>query len=142
MISTRGRYALRMMLDLAEYQGDGYVPLKDVARRQEISKKYLEQIVTGLTRAGFLKSQRGNSGGYRLARKPEEYTAGEILRAVEGDLSPVACLVGDHNDCERADSCFVLSFWTGLRKLIDDYVDGFTLQDFVNDVRSGNSAAV
>ena len=141
-VSTKGRYALRMMLDLALNDRGEYISLRDISLRQGITVKYLEQLVTGLTRAGFLKSQRGNSGGYRLARKPEEYTAGEILRAVEGDLSPVACLVGDHNDCERADSCFVLSFWTGLRKLIDDYVDGFTLQDFVDDVRSGNSAAV
>ena len=141
-VSTKGRYALRMMLDLALNDRGEYISLRDISLRQGITVKYLEQIVTGLTRAGFLKSQRGNSGGYRLARKPEEYTAGEILRAVEGDLSPVACLVGAHNDCERADSCFVLSFWTGLRKLIDDYVDGFTLQDFVDDVRSGNSAAV
>ena len=128
-VSTKGRYALRMMLDLALNDRGEYISLRDISLRQGITVKYLEQ-------------KRGNSGGYRLARKPEEYTAGEILRAVEGDLSPVACLVGDHNDCERADSCFVLSFWTGLRKLIDDYVDGFTLQDFVDDVRSGNSAAV
>ena len=141
-VSTKGRYALRMMLDLALNDRGEYISLRDISLRQGITVKYLEQIVTGLTRAGFLKSQRGNSGGYRLARKPEEYTAGEILRAVEGDLSPVACLVGDRNDCERADSCFVLSFWTGLRKQIDDYVDGYTLQDFVNEVRAGKNAAI
>lgn len=138
-VSTKGRYALRMMLDLALNDRGEYISLKDISLRQGITVKYLEQIVTGLTRAGFLRSQRGNSGGYRLARRPEEYTAGEILRAVEGDLSPVACLVGEHNDCVRADSCFVLSFWTGLSKAIDDYVDGYTLQDFVDQARSGDN---
>ena len=95
MISTRGRYALRMMLDLAEYQGDGYVPLKDIARRQEISKKYLEQIIPILNRAELLQKTRGYQGGYRLMRAPRDYTLGDILRTTEGSLAPVACLEGE-----------------------------------------------
>ena len=113
-ISTKGRYALRLMLDLAEHQGDGCVSLKDVAQRQDISKKYLEQIVPTLSRAGFLLTNRGYQGGYRLARRPEDYTARDILRLTEGSLAPVACLDCEVNTCPRSANCPTLPLWQGL----------------------------
>ena len=130
-ISTKGRYALRMMLDLAEHQKDGYVALKDVAARQGISKKYLEQIVPILNRSDVLQTNRGFQGGYRLARKPKDYTVGEILRLTEGSLAPVACLDGDCKGCSRSDECPTLSVWKNLDKLINDYLDGVTLDQLV-----------
>ena len=130
-ISTKGRYALRMMIDIAEHGDNGWVPIKDVSKRQEISTKYLEQIVTNLTRAKLLRSGRGSGGGYMLAKTPDQYTAGEILRAIEGDLAPVACLKDEVNQCERSNCCKTLGFWKGLYKLIDKYVDSVTLQDFI-----------
>ena len=128
-ISTKGRYALRLMLDLAIPNTGEYISLKDISARQNITVKYLEQIVTGLTRAGFLRSQRGNSGGYRLAKKPEDYTVGEILRAMEGSLEPIACLDDEVNQCPRSGECLTLPFWKGLSDVIREYVDGTTLQD-------------
>lgn len=130
-ISTKGRYALRMMLDLAEHQKDGYVALKDVAARQGISKKYLEQIVPILNRSDVLQTNRGFQGGYRLARKPKDYTVGEILRLTEGSLAPVACLDGDCKGCSRSDECPTLDVWKNLDKLINDYLDGVTLDQLV-----------
>ena len=130
-ISTKGRYALRLMLDLAEHQGDGCVSLKDVAQRQDISKKYLEQIVPTLSRAGFLLTNRGYQGGYRLARVPQDYTVGEILRLTEGSLAPVACLDGDCKGCSRSEECPTLDVWKNLDKLINDYLDGVTLDQLV-----------
>ena len=130
-ISTTGRYALRMMLDLAEHQKDGYVALKDVAARQGISKKYLEQIVPILNRSDVLQTNRGFQGGYRLARKPKDYTVGEILRLTEGSLAPVACLDGDCKGCSRSDECPTLDVWKNLDKLINDYLDGVTLDQLV-----------
>lgn len=132
MISTRGRYALRMMLDLAEYQGNGYVPLKDVARRQEISKKYLEQIIPILNRAELLQTTRGYQGGYRLTRAPKDYTLGDILRTTEGTLAPVACLEGEQNLCARRADCATLPIWEGLDKVINDYLDSVTLQNVLD----------
>ena len=131
-ISTKGRYALRMMLDLAEHQGDGYVALKDVAARQGISKKYLEQIVPILNRSDILQTNRGFQGGYRLARTPEKYTVGEILRLTEGGLAPVACLERDPIECERSSKCATLPVWKGLYRAICDYLDGVTLQDILD----------
>lgn len=131
-ISTKGRYALRLMVDLAEHRGDGLVSLKDVAARQEISVKYLEQIVGLLSRAGFLRSGRGPQGGYRLARAPEEYTVGAILRLTEGNLAPVACLEDEQNPCVRRDRCATLDFWTGLYAMINRYMDQYTLADLVS----------
>ena len=128
-ISTRGRYALRLMIDLAVHDTGEYISLKDVSKRQDITVKYLEQIVTALTRAGFLQSQRGNNGGYRLARRPAEYTAGDIIRVMEGDLVPVSCMENDPNQCARSSACVVLPFWEGLSRVINDYVDSVTLQD-------------
>ena len=131
-ISTKGRYALRMLLDLAEHQGDGYIALKDIAQRQEISKKYLEQIVPILNRAEILKTNRGFQGGYRLARSPDKMTAGDILRATEGNLAPVACLDGDEIDCPRSEYCPTLPLWQGLNKVINEYLDSVTLQDLID----------
>ena len=117
------------MLDLAIHNTGEYISLKDISARQGITVKYLEQIVTGLTRAGFLRSQRGNSGGYRLAKKPEDYTVGEILRAMEGSLEPIACLDDEGNQGPRSGECLTLPFWKGLSDVIREYVDGTTLQD-------------
>ncbi|BAL00043.1 putative Rrf2 family DNA-binding protein [Oscillibacter valericigenes Sjm18-20] len=130
-ISTKGRYALRLMIDLACQPGSTPVSLKDVAKRQEISLKYLEQIVGLLGRAGFVHSARGSQGGYRLARTPEEYTVGEILRLTEGNLAPVACLEDPENRCERCSQCGTVDFWTGLYTVINQYIDRFTLADLV-----------
>ncbi len=131
-ISTRGRYALRMMLDLAENQGDGVVALKDIAARQGISKKYLEQIIPVLNRAGLLQTSRGFLGGYRLAKTPAEYTVGEILRAAEGGLSPVACLEQSPNACPRCHECDTLPIWAGLEQVVNQYLDGITLQSVLD----------
>ena len=110
-ISTKGRYALRLMLDLAMNDTGAPISLKDVAKRQDISDKYLEQIISVLNRAGFVKSVRGAQGGYLLKKEPQEYTVGMILRLTEGSLAPVACLDGDENDCERQESCVTLILW-------------------------------
>ncbi len=131
-ISTKGRYALRMMLDLAEHQGDGYIALKDIAKRQNVSKKYLEQIVPILNKADILNTNRGYQGGYRLARTPDKYTVGDILRITEGSISPVACLDKNPVECERAAECATLPVWQGLYKVITDYLDGITLQDILD----------
>lgn len=126
-ISTKGRYALRMMLDLAMHDTGEYISLKDISQRQDITVKYLEQIVTALTRAGFVRSQRGNNGGYRLARRPSEYTVGDILRVMEGPLDPVP-LQEEGIYSRNADSA-VLPFWKGFSKVINEYADSVTLQD-------------
>ncbi len=132
-ISTKGRYALRMLVDLAENQGDGYVSLKDIAERQGISKKYLEQIVPAFNGADVLRTNRGYQGGYRLSRSPEEYTVGEILRLTEGNLAPVSCLECNPIECKRKDICPTLPVWQGLYKAITDYLDSITLQDIINN---------
>ena len=134
-ISTKGRYALRLMLDLAEHQGEGYVALKDVAERQEISKKYLEQIVPVLSKAGLLQTTRGFQGGYRLSTAPEEILLGTILRATEGSLEPVACLDQHPNLCPRQADCMTLPVWQGLSRVIADYVDSISLQDILDQQR-------
>ena len=131
-ISTKGRYALRMMLDLAEHQNDGYVALKDIAQRQNVSKKYLEQIVPILNKSDILRTNRGFQGGYRLAKSPDKYTVGEILRVTEGSLSPVACLDREPIECERSGECPTLPVWQGLYKVINEYLDSVTLQDILN----------
>ena len=131
-ISTKGRYAFRMMLDLGMHNTGEYVSLRDISGRQGITVKYLEQIVTMLARAGFLRSQRGNNGGYKLAREPREYRIGDILRVTEGSLAPVACLDDRENLCPRSDICATLPFWQGLGKVIDEYVDSYTLQDILD----------
>lgn len=131
-ISTKGRYALRMMIDIAENQQNGFVALKDVAERQQISKKYLEQIALHLSQAGMLRAVRGFQGGYMLMRPPEAYSVGEILTIVEGSLSPVACLENCPNLCERAADCKTLPLWEGLQKVIVNYLNSVTLADLLN----------
>lgn len=130
-ISTKGRYALRLMTDVAAHDAEGFVSLKDVAERQEISLKYLEQIASMLSRSGALLSGRGAQGGYRLAKAPEEYSIGEILRLTEGDLAPVACLKGEENLCVHCDECPTLDFWTGLYRVINEYIDHYSLAELV-----------
>ena len=130
-ISTKGRYALRLMMDVASHDDAGYVSLKDVAARQNISMKYLEQIAGLLAKAGLLRSGRGAQGGYRLAKEPENYTVGSILRLTEGDLAPVACLAGEENRCERCGECPTLDFWTGLYAAVNNYIDRYTLADLL-----------
>ncbi len=130
-ISTKGRYALRIMLDLAEHNTGEYISVKDISERQDITVKYLEQIISQLNKAGYLKSLRGNGGGYRLAKLPEEYNTGEILRTIEGSLAPVACIEDSPNQCHRCNKCLTLSFWEGLDKVIRDYVDNKTLADLL-----------
>ncbi len=131
-ISTKGRYALRMMVDIAQHNTGEWISIKDISDRQGISVKYLEQIVTSLTKSALLISSRGPQGGYKLTKSPENYTAGEILRAIEGNLAPVACLETETNQCDRKGYCPTLSFWEGLHKAINQYVDSVTLQDLVN----------
>ena len=126
-ISTKGRYAIRMMLDIAAHAESGNVSLKDVSKRQDISLKYLEQIVNMLSKAGLVRSQRGAQGGYRLQRPADEITVGDILRVTEGDIAPVACLETEENTCPRASVCPTLSFWEGLYRTINDYLDSTTL---------------
>ncbi len=130
-ISTKGRYALRLMLDLALYEDDGYVKIKDIAKRQELSDKYLEQIITILSRAGYVKSIRGASGGYKLSKNPSEYTVGMVLRLTEGSLSPVACLDEKETECDRYDNCATLELWKRLNDAINDVVDNMTLADLL-----------
>lgn len=134
-ISTKGRYALRMMLEFALHP-DEYTKINQVAERQQISEKYLEQIVTALTRAGYVKSVRGAQGGYRLARKPAEYTVGMILRLTEGSLSPVPCLEDEENQCGRSICCVTVNVWKKLGAAINSVVDNVTLQDLVDDYNS------
>jgi Rrf2 family protein len=128
-ISTKGRYALRMLLDLAVNGEEGFIALRDVAERQNISKKYLEQIVPSLHKADILITTRGFQGGYKLAREPKDITVGEVLRLTEGNLAPVVCLETEKNTCKRAGECITLGIWEGLQKVISDYLDGITLQD-------------
>ena len=131
-ISTKGRYALRMLLDLAVHHEHGYISLKEVAERQNISKKYLEQIVPMLNRSGILRTNRGNKGGYMLAKPTNALTVGEILRATEGSLAPVTCLEYEVNDCPRAEECATLYIWEGLYQAVQEYLDDITLQDILN----------
>ena len=135
LISTKGRYALRMLVDLAEHQNDGYVALKDIAKRQGISKKYLEQIVPLLNKSDILRTNRSFNGGYRLAKSPDKYTVGDILRITEGSLSPVACLENDPIQCQRSSQCVTLPVWKGLYRVINEYLDGITLQDMLDQQR-------
>lgn len=132
LVSTKGRYALRIMVDLA-VNGDGNEPvkIKDIARRQGISGKYLEQIISSLSRAGFVRSVRGNQGGYFLAHAPAEYTVGTILRAAEGNLAPVECLNGEENLCSMQQDCVTLKLWRELDEAIRGVVDKYTLDDLV-----------
>ena len=129
-VSSKGRYALRIMIDLALNDNGEFISLKDIAERNGMSMKYSEQIVSLLNKAGLLQTARGNNGGYRLNRKPEEYIVGDILRASEGDLAPIGCLEED-GSCDRRADCVTLPFWEGLDKAINDYVDSKTLLDII-----------
>ena len=135
MISTKGRYALRVMADLAEHQKEGYIPLKDIAERQQISEKYLESVLKNLVNQRLLVGMRGKGGGYRLTRKPEEYTLGSILRLTEGDLAPVACLETGAEPCARRAECPTLPVWEKLNGMIQDYFDSVTLADLLTTGR-------
>ncbi len=133
-VSTKGRYALRMLVDLAEH-GGGFVPLKDIAERQNISKKYLEQIIPLFNRSDMLLTNRGAQGGYMLARTPDRYTVGEVLRLTEGTLAPVACAEQSPVLCDRSADCATLPVWRGLSRVINEYLDSVTLQDILDQER-------
>ena len=132
MVSTRGRYALRVMIDLAEHCDGNYIPLKDVAERQDVSLKYLEKILPALVSGGLIQGIHGKGGGYRLTRPPEEITVGQILRLTEGDLSPVACLTCDADACTRTADCRTRPMWSELNSLIKRYLDGVTIASLMH----------
>lgn len=131
MFSTKGRYALRVMIDLAQQQSDSYIPLKDIANRQNISKKYLEAIVKTLVQGGLVAGMSGKGGGYKLTKKPDEYSVGEIIELMEGSLAPVACLDACAKECERKDICNTLSIWTEFYMLEKDFFYGKKLSDLL-----------
>ncbi len=131
LISTKGRYALRVMLDLAERADEGYIPLKDVAARQEISQKYLESIMTALSKAGMVDGMHGKGGGYRLCKAPEQYAVGDILRLTEGTLAPVTCLEENSKACPREKTCKTLPLWQKLNSIVDGYLSQVTLADLL-----------
>ena len=138
MISTKGRYALRVMIDLAEHPTEDFIPLKTIADRQGISVKYLESIIKVLTQAGFLHGLRGKGGGYKLTRAPEQYTVGDILRLTEGSLSPVSCLSSEKVDCPRASDCRTLPMWEKLDTIISDYLDHVSIADLLDSSAIGD----
>ena len=129
LISTKGRYALRVMVDLAEHQGEGYLPLRDIATRQEISEKYLESILKVLVQNRLLEGLRGKGGGYKLTKAPEQYTVGSILRLTEESLAPVACLEPGSGQCSRMGQCRTLPVWRNLDRIVNEYLDSVTLAD-------------
>ena len=129
MVSTRGRYALRVLMDLAEHAADGYTPMKDIAQRQEISKKYMEQIMPTLSKNGLVEAVHGVGGGYRLTRQPRDYRVGEILRLTEGNFSTVACLEPGSGQCSRMGQCRTLPVWRNLDRIVNEYLDSVTLAD-------------
>ena len=137
LISTKGRYALRVMVDLAEHQSDGYIPLKVIAQRQEISEKYLENIIKLLVKARLLSGVRGKGGGYKLAKAPEQYTVGSILQITEDSLAAVSCLEPGAAPCPRAAECRTLAMWQGLDRLIHDYFEKITLADLMRSDSGG-----
>lgn len=142
LISTRGRYALRVVIDLAEHQTDGFIPLKAIAQRQEISEKYLENIIKLLVRAKLLSGVRGKGGGYRLTRPPEQYTVGDILRLTEESLAPVSCVHPQAAVCARAAECRTLPVWQGLDRVINDYLDQITVAQLMRQGEAGNDYVI
>ena len=142
LISTKGRYALRVMVDLAEHREEGYIPLKVVAQRQDISEKYLEAIIKLLVRAGLLSGLRGKGGGYKLTKDPAQYTVGDILRLTEDSLAPVACLGPGAAPCVKAAECRTRSLWQGLDKVIRDYLDSVTVADLMVSGGAGNDYVI
>ena len=141
MISTKGRYAIRVMLDLAENDTGSYIPLKDIAARQAISKKYLEIIVKEMVNGGLVTGTSGKGGGYKLCRKPEEYTLGEIIELMEGTLSPVACLAGKTNDCPRKAACQTLPLWEEYDQMVHDFFYGKKLSDLIRQENTSQQTA-
>lgn len=131
LISTRGRYALRVLLDLAEHRNDGYIAMKKVAERQDLSLKYIEKIMPVLSKNNYVEGIHGKGGGYRLVKEPEEYRVGDILRLAEGDLAPVTCLSCNAEKCERAETCPTLPMWTEFHNMVNNYFDGITLADLM-----------
>lgn len=142
LVSTKGRYALRVMIDLAEHQSEELIPLRVIARRQEISEKYLESIIKLLVRARFLSGLRGKGGGYRLTRPPEQYTVGSILRLTEESLAPVSCIEPNAAACPRASECRTLAMWQGLDEVINRYLDGITLADLIRQGSTGDNYVI
>lgn len=142
IVSTKGRYALRVMIDLAEHQAERYVPLKEVAARQDISEKYLENILKVLVQNSFLEGLRGKGGGYRLTRSPGQYTVAEILLLTEGSLAPVSCLTPGAPACERMANCRTYTMWKGLNDLIADYFGKITLADLAAPEQAGNDYVI
>ena len=143
LISTKGRYALRVMADLAEHPSEGYIPLKEIAQRQEISEKYLEAIIKILVKAKLLSTGvRGKGGGYKLTHPPEQYTVGEVLRLTEETLAPVACLEEAADVCPRAPNCRTLPVWKGLNRVINEYLDHITVADIIHSRDAGNDYVI
>ena len=142
LISTKGRYALRVMADLAEHPSEGYIPLKEIAQRQEISEKYLEAIIKILVKARLLTGVRGKGGGYKLTRGAEQYTVGEVLRLTEETLAPVACLDETADICPRALNCRTLPVWKGLNRVINEYLDHITVADIIHSRDAGNDYVI
>ena len=138
MISTKGRYALRVMIDLAEQQNTEYIPLKEIARRQNISQKYLESIMTILSKNGFIEALHGKGGGYRLNREPADYKVGDILRLTEGTLAPVSCLEKDAKACDYVTECRTLPMWSKLNEIINEYLDSVSIADLMKNEQIDN----
>ena len=138
LVSTKGRYALRVLIDMAEHHSENYLPLREIAQRQDISEKYLESIVKLMVKGGILSGLRGKGGGYRLGRPPEEITVNEVLRAAEGSLAPVSCLDEDAPSCDRAAECPTLTMWQGLDETIHEYLDSFTIADLARNKHPGD----
>lgn len=136
LVSTRGRYAIRVMIDLAEHMNGKYIPMKEIADRQDVSLKYMTKIMQALTKSGMLDGQHGKGGGYKLNRDPEEYRVGDILRLTEGTLAPVACIDETDCKCDRSFACRTRPMWNELDKLISEYLDGITIADLME----GNTA--
>ena len=141
-ISTKGRYAIRVMIDLAEHNTGEFIPLMDIAERQEISEKYLESIVSVLSKNELLLSLRGKGGGYKLNRLPEEYTIGDILRLTEGSFAPVACVEKKPNTCVKAGECKTLGMWEGFQKVVEQYFDGITIADLANKTAGADNYVI
>lgn len=139
LISSKGRYALRVLTDMAEHQSEGYIPLKEIAQRQDISEKYLESIIKILVKAGIVAGLRGKGGGYRLSRSPDQLTVGSILQLTEGSLAPVSCLESNSMSCDRAAECRTLGLWQGLDKVIRDYLNQYTIADLMQMDEPGDN---
>ena len=141
-ISTRGRYSLRMMIDLAQHYGEGYIALKDISERQDISKKYLEQIIPFLNRSGLLITNRGHMGGYQLAKAPEEISVNDILVSSEGSLAPVSCMESDPSTCDKCGFCLTLPVYQGLYNVVTEYLSNISLHDIITGLGEGGDYSI